>query len=130
MDVEVTRGVIASLHREAARAAPEECCGLLLGDANGPIDSICAARNVAADPLRRFEIDPHVLLAAHKAARDGGPQVRGYYHSHPHGSSLPSATDKEHSTGDCRIWAIIAGRDIAFWRDRGNGFDELTCRMA
>ena len=31
MDLQVTSGVIATLLEEAARAAPEECCGLLLG---------------------------------------------------------------------------------------------------
>ncbi|MCT2399720.1 M67 family metallopeptidase [Novosphingobium sp. HK4-1] len=133
MVVEVTSGVMATLRREADRAAPQECCGLLLGCGEpggiGRIDTAMPAANVSDQPRLRFEIDPVVLLAAHKAAREDGPKVLGYYHSHPLGHLVPSATDCEHSTGDLRIWAIIAGGQVAFWRDSGKGFVELTCRM-
>lgn len=131
MEVEVTRAVLAMLHAEADRAAPLECCGLLLGEADGGglIEAALPAANLAEEPRLRFEIDPAVLLAAHKAARAGGPQVLGYYHSHPAGHPVPSAVDCEHSTGDSRIWAIIAGGQVAFWRDSGKGFSPMQCRV-
>jgi predicted GIY-YIG superfamily endonuclease/proteasome lid subunit RPN8/RPN11 len=119
--VRVDRQVIARLLEEAARAAPMECCGLLLGEGDR-IDEARPAANVAPDPERRFEIDPLALLAAHKAARAGGPQVVGYFHSHPEGHPLPSATDCEHASGDGRVWAIIAGGEVTFWRDGPDGF--------
>ncbi|KQM18732.1 Mov34/MPN/PAD-1 family protein [Novosphingobium sp. Leaf2] len=128
MIIEVTSGALATLHREAARAAPEECCGLLLGS-GARIETVDATANVAADRRVRFEIDPLALLAAHKAARNGGPQVLGYYHSHPKGHPVPSATDCEHSTGDSRVWAIIADGEVAFWRDSANGFALLDFRV-
>jgi proteasome lid subunit RPN8/RPN11 len=121
MAVEVTSGVLATLLEEAARAAPRECCGLLLGEGDR-IDDARLAANVAEEPERRFEIDPLALLAAHKAARAGGPQVIGYFHSHPEGHPLPSATDCEHASGDGRVWAIIAGGEVTFWRDGPDGF--------
>ena len=132
MEVEVTRAVLAALRAEAERAAPEECCGLLLGggEGSGRIDAALPAANISDQPRLRFEIDPAVLLAAHKAARAGGPQVLGYYHSHPTGHPVPSATDCEHSTGDSRIWAIIAGGQVAFWRDSGKGFSPMAFRVA
>ncbi|SFG09841.1 Proteasome lid subunit RPN8/RPN11, contains Jab1/MPN metalloenzyme (JAMM) motif [Novosphingobium sp. CF614] len=133
MHIEVTSGVMATLCAEADRAAPEECCGLLLGrggpGGEGRIEMALPAANVSDRPRLRFEIDPAALLAAHKAARAGGPRVLGYYHSHPTGHPVPSAIDCEHSTGDLRIWAIIASGQVAFWRDSGKGFSELTCRM-
>ncbi|HUD28586.1 MAG TPA: M67 family metallopeptidase [Novosphingobium sp.] len=128
MDIEVTSGVMAILFEESAKAAPEECCGLLLGRP-GRIDAARPTANLAEDRRARFEIDPLALLAAHKAARAGGPQVMGYYHSHPTGHPVPSATDCEHSTGDSRTWAIIATREVAFWRDSGNGFAPLAYRV-
>jgi len=128
MTNEVTSGVIATLRAEALRAAPRECCGLLLGQGDR-IDMALPAANVSPEPELRFEVDPLALLAAHKAARGGGPQVLGYYHSHPSGHPVPSATDCEHSTGDLRIWAIVAGGEVAFWRDTGKGFTELSCRV-
>lgn len=128
MIIEVTSGALATLRREAAEAAPEECCGLLLGT-GARIETAAAATNVAADRHVRFEIDPLALLAAHKAARSGGPQVIGYYHSHPNGHPVPSPTDREHSTGDSRVWAIIADGEVAFWRDNANGFALLDFRV-
>jgi proteasome lid subunit RPN8/RPN11 len=128
MTLEVTSGVIATLLAEADGAAPRECCGLLLGEGRR-IDRAVPAANVSPDPLTRFEIDPLALLAAHKAARAGGPQVMGYFHSHPSGHPVPSATDCEHSTGDLRVWAIVAGGEVAFWRDSEKGFAPLSCRI-
>lgn len=129
MTIEVTSGVIATLLAEAASAAPDECCGVLLG--RGRIEQALPAANVALDRQRHFEIDPAALIAAHRAARSGGgPAVLGYYHSHPTGHPVPSATDCEHAGGDGSVWAIVAGtRDVAFWRDGAAGFEALSYRV-
>ena len=128
MSIEVTSGVLATLEKEAQRAGEKECCGLLLGH-KGRIDQAVPALNVSPEPERRFEIDPAALFAAHRAARAGGPELVGYYHSHPSGHPVPSAVDCEHSTGDSRVWAIVATGEIAFWRDRGKGFTQLSWRV-
>ena len=125
MTIEVTSGTIAILLEEAARAAPLECCGLLLGEAGRVLDARPAA-NLAADPARHFEIDPAALIAAHRAERSGGPQLLGYYHSHPGGHPMPSATDCAHASGDGRAWAIVAGGKVRFYRDGPLGFAQLT----
>lgn len=122
MTINVTSGTIATLLQEAANAAPEECCGLLLGRGQ-QVSEARPADNVAPDRLRHFEIDPMALFAAHKQARAGGLELLGYYHSHPEGHPVPSATDCEHASGDGRIWAIIAGGEVSFWRDGAEGFD-------
>ena len=121
MRLEVTRGVLATLRDEAQRAHPLECCGLLLGHGQR-IDSAQPTANVHADPARCFEIDPEALIAAHRAARAGGPQVLGYYHSHPNGSADPSLTDRAMASGDGRIWAIIGEPETGWWRDDAGGF--------
>lgn len=128
MTIEVTSGVMATLLHEAHAAGLHECCGLLLGQGER-IDAAVPAVNVSPRPDVQFEIDPQALFAAHKAARAGGPQVLGYYHSHPTGHPIPSATDCEHSTGDLRVWAIVASGEVAFYRDCGNGFTPLSCRI-
>jgi desampylase len=121
--------ILETLLDEARKAAPEECCGILLGR-DGRIEAAQPAANVAEDRLRRFEIDPLALLAAHKAARSGGPQIVGYYHSHPLGHPVPSATDCEHASGDARLWAIIADGEVGFWRDDKAGFEPVEYRLA
>ncbi|MCB2075842.1 MAG: M67 family metallopeptidase [Novosphingobium sp.] len=128
MDLQVTSGVIATLLEEAARAAPEECCGLLLGR-DGVVTQARPAANVAQDRATRFEIDPMALFAAHKEARAGGPELLGYYHSHPDGHPVPSATDCDHASGDARTWAIIAGGEVKFWRDGKEGFEEMEATL-
>lgn len=125
--VEVTRSVLARMLAHAESAAPDECCGLLLGSGRR-INEARATANVAPDPRTRFEIDPAALIEAYRAARSGGREVLGYYHSHPAGHPLPSATDRKHMSGDGRIWAIVAGRDISFWRDDGREFAPLSPR--
>ncbi len=128
MVLEVTSGVMATLLEEASRAAPRECCGLLLGR-EGLVEQALPAANVHPEPLRHFEIDPAALIAAHRAARAGGAQLLGYYHSHPRGHPVPSATDCEHASGDARAWAIIAGGEVAFWQDGEDGFLALEMRI-
>lgn len=125
MALEVTSGALATLREEAARRAPDEACGLLLGR-DRRIETALPAANIHPDPRTRFEIDPAALIAAHRAARAGGPEVLGYFHSHPAGHPRPSATDCEHSSGDGRVWAIVAGGQVTFWRDGPGGFAPLS----
>ncbi|KPF87592.1 peptidase [Novosphingobium sp. AAP93] len=117
----------AILHA-AVQAHPEEACGLLFGTASHIIAAEPTA-NVHPEPARHFEIDPAALIAAHKAARDGGPELIGYFHSHPNGLACPSATDAAMASGDGRIWAIAAAGDVSLWRDAPSGFEALSYRI-
>lgn len=130
MELSVARSVLESLRAEAEAAHPDECCGLLLG---GPgesarIERVVPAENVAGDRRRAFEIDPGALIAAFRAEREGGPVVIGYYHSHPLGSAEPSAQDRAQAPRDGRIWAIVAGGEVRFWREADSGFEPLSYR--
>lgn len=116
------KAMLASAHS----AAPHEACGLLLGHGS-TIEAAMPTANVAPDPARHFEIDPTALIAAHRAARDGsGPQVLGYFHSHPNGLARPSATDEASAARDGRIWAIVADGAITCWHDGTDGFEPLS----
>ncbi len=128
METAVTSGAKATLLAEAAASHPQEACGLLLGR-DGVIDQAVPVRNVHPDPMRHFAIDPVALIAAHRAAREGGPQVLGYYHSHPAGPASPSATDQAGACGDGRVWAIVADGAIGWWRDAPGGFEPLPLRL-
>ena len=123
--LEISEDVIAELLSQAAASHPLEACGLLLG-AEGRVVETRACANVHPDPARHFEVDPHALIDAHRAARGGGPQVLGHYHSHPSGPPEPSATDRKHATGDGRVWAIIGQGNIGWWRDGLGGFEALS----
>ncbi len=125
MALHVSRPLLDRLLGEAAKATPEECCGILLGQGNR-VEAVVTAANVAEDRRRRFEIDPQTLIDAHRQARAGGPQVLGYYHSHPDGPAAPSAVDAALAAGDGMVWAIIGKTGVTFWRDEERGFVPLS----
>ncbi|MBS3928161.1 MAG: M67 family metallopeptidase [Sphingomonadales bacterium] len=129
MDLEVTSGATATLLKEATQAHPRECCGLLLGE-HGVVREARPCANVHPQPERHFEIDPAALIAAHRAARSGALQVLGYYHSHPNGRAEPSAEDRAQASGDGRVWAIVAGGEVSWWRDTPQCFEPLPTRLA
>ncbi|CAN5345732.1 hypothetical protein BH09PSE4_BH09PSE4_23580 [soil metagenome] len=120
MRLEISSDVIDQIVAESAAAPDREVCGLLFGTADR-VSSVQRCSNVASDPARSFEIDPSQLIAAHKAARAGGPAIVGCYHSHPNGGATPSARDASAATPDGSIWVIAAGGAVAIWRAVENG---------
>lgn len=117
MAIRLSRSVRDAIIADARAVPEQEVCGLLTG---GPdcITGHIVAPNVASDPRTRFEIDPAVLIAAHRAARLGrGPQVIGCYHSHPRGNAVPSRQDRADAAADGQLWLIV-GQDggTALWR--------------
>ena len=84
----------------ARREHPYECCGLLIGT-DDEIVEVVATPNVASDRTRRYEVSPVDHFAQIKRCRQEasiGPtsmRVVGVYHSHPHSTPEPSATDLE-----------------------------------
>lgn len=119
MDVRISRSLLDQILDHAAEYPDREVCGLLLGK-EGLIAEVRAAANVARQPTASFEVDPAVLLSAHKAARSGGPLILGHYHSHPSGAAFPSPRD----AADARpgqLWLIVAGHDAALFQARPDG---------
>ena len=128
--VGVSTQVSGFLIAEAKRAFPLEACGLLLGRTDA-IDHATVCANIHPTPLTHFEIDPASLIAAHRAARAGGPAIAGYWHSHPTGSAVPSPTDQAAASGDGKVWAIVASGEVTFWCDAADKFVPLsTCLVA
>lgn len=109
----------------AEAAGDYECCGLLLGE-NSVVERVELATNVADDPKSHFEIDPSALILAEKFARLGGPQILGYFHSHPNGSAQPSVTDAQMAAADGRRWLIVAGGKITSWLPVGQPVTFVT----
>ncbi len=120
MDVAISSELLARILAEAAATPDVEVCGLLLGW-DGRVEEARACRNVAADPSQTFEIDPTALIAAHRAARDGGPAILGCYHSHPSGLAVPSRRDAGDAAANGWLWAIVAGPDVQVWRAVADG---------
>jgi proteasome lid subunit RPN8/RPN11 len=103
----LSRAAWEDLRAHAERAAPDECCGLLIGEAVR-IDSVWPAHNRSSTPRVRYELDPRDHFAAIRAARARGLAVVGAYHSHPRSAPLPSSTDRAEASA--HFIYLIVGR--------------------
>ncbi|KKC24527.1 Mov34/MPN/PAD-1 family protein [Sphingomonas sp. SRS2] len=113
MELTISRALQKEIRQAAAVSPNLEICGLLLGRGR-VVEAVLPCANVAPAPQDSFEIDPAALIAAHRAARAGGPAIIGHYHSHPRGLATPSARDAEAAeAGSC--WIITAGDDLRGW---------------
>lgn len=101
-----TRDVRDRLIAHAREESPRECCGLLLGRGD-EVAEVRRARNVASSPATRFVIDPKDHIDARRDGRARGLEILGFYHSHPHGAALPSATDVAEAAYPGSVYAII-----------------------
>ncbi|WP_448579188.1 M67 family metallopeptidase [Thermaurantiacus sp.] len=111
MQVLLARAARERIEAATAEAYPCEACGLLFGGqvrGRPVITSASVARNVAAEPWHRFEIDPAHLFASQREARETGAPILGVWHSHPHGRPIPSAEDRAGVTDPAWLWLIAA----------------------
>lgn len=108
-------GQSQQIRRHAGRVYPEECCGLLIGTADGERkvvaeireaennwgeDSATAFSELTGSKCNRFSIDPKVLLQAQKESRQRHLSLIGIYHSHPDAAAIPSEFDRQIAWSD------------------------------
>jgi len=97
--------VLERIRERAARAYPEECCGLLIGTRTDERIDVrrereCANRAEPALRTRRFEIEPSEVIGTIRDLRGGEESLVGFYHSHPDAAAVPSRTDVTYQ----RMW--------------------------
>lgn len=116
--------VIAAMVAHAREAAPDECCGVLLGRGDVIVEAV-RARNAAEHAATRFLIDPKDHIDARREARTRGLDVVGFYHSHPRSGAAPSDTDRAEAAYPGSLYVIVGlGADLPdvrlFEFDNGN----------
>lgn len=86
-----------ALRQHGEETYPYECCGVLLGHADGNervVTSIARCGNTRKDsPQNRYNIDPRELIRIQRDARERGEDIVGFYHSHPDHPPRWSPTD-------------------------------------
>lgn len=111
----------------ARQAAPDECCGLLIGGARTIVDA-WPARNIAEAPDRRYLVDPRDHLAAIRHARTRDLEVIGAYHSHPASTATPSRTDAQEGFENF-LYVIVglggASPEVEAWRWSDGNFTRV-----
>lgn len=83
----------------AELAYPNECCGVLLGKADGEhrvVYEVVRCSNTKGQAARtRYNIDPREIISAQKEGRTRGLDIIGFYHSHPDAPAHFSRNDLE-----------------------------------
>ncbi len=86
-----------SLRQHGEQTYPHECCGVLLGSAEGEervVREVVRCDNTRADrPQDRYHIDPRELVRIQRQSRERGLDIVGFYHSHPDHPARWSETD-------------------------------------
>jgi len=92
--VQSRRKVYGQLLAHARRHPHRECCGILAGR-DGLITQAFPAKNVAADPVRNYEIAPKEIVRLMGELRQRRLEFLGIYHSHPNwrDTNEPSSKD-------------------------------------
>ena len=85
------------IRRHGEETYPHECCGVLLGRADGDeraVTSTARAGNTRTDSAHnRYNIDPKDLIRIQREGRGRGEDIIGFYHSHPDHPARWSPTD-------------------------------------
>ena len=105
--IRLTLTQLEDINTQAARAYPNECCGLIAGtravDGTVTVTRIVPSPNVligegAKGGRDRFEVDPQVRFDLMRALQDTAEDIVGHYHSHPDHPAKPSITNKHAAT--------------------------------
>ena len=116
--------VIDPIIAHAREAAPDECCGVLLGAGQEVVEAV-RTQNIADRPTQ-FEINPRDHFDARRAGRARGLDVVGFYHSHPHSPAAPSETDLANATYPDHLHLIVSlaadPPDARLFRSEGRNF--------
>jgi len=99
--IHIERGPWREMVNHAQAAYPNECCGAMLGSADGDTKNITVALaldNASAGSQRaRYELRQEDLLRADREAAARGLELIGIYHSHPDCGAYFSETDLKNS---------------------------------
>lgn len=74
------------------REFPNECCGLIAADGEGPV-KVFTMRNADASPVT-YRLDGKEQLKVFDEMDDRGWELWAIYHSHTHSDAYPSETDQ------------------------------------
>ena len=102
----VDGAVLDAIVRHAREAAPNECCGLLLGTTER-IDEAVPTRNAKESPSA-YQVHPVDHFAIIRRARAEQRLIVGAYHSHPRSAAEPSPQDIAESHDESLVHLIVS----------------------
>ena len=104
--MKIRQNALDRIVAHAVEDLPNECCGLLIGNAE-IVEDVARARNVKRSRTK-FQVEPADHFAAIRRARASGLEIVGAYHSHPSGPSGPSEIDRARLTDPAMFHVIVS----------------------
>jgi proteasome lid subunit RPN8/RPN11 len=100
---------IDEMIRHAREDEPNECCGVLLGDADR-VERFRRCVNAEQSPFR-YSVAPRELLDIDREAREHDWDVVAIYHSHTHTEAYPSPTDVRLAGYPEAVYVLVSLQD-------------------
>lgn len=97
---------VNEMFNHASQDDPNECCGILAGEA-GEVKKLYRMTNPEASPYR-YRMDSKELLNVYNDIDDQGWEILAIYHSHTHSEAYPSATDIRLATWPDSLYLLIS----------------------
>ncbi len=128
----MTEAQARELAHHAQSGAPNEVCGLLIGQHNR-VEQVIPTRNIAQKPASHYEIDPKVFVRTMMWIESDGLQLLGIYHSHPKGEPVPSPTDIREAYYSDAAYLIIGLKHqdpaLAAWHIEDGDVDRIPLHI-
>lgn len=96
----ITKGMVATIQEEGARAYPNEACGLVIK--KGKRQVLVTCKNASASPQTHF-----LIGALERAAITNEGEIVGVWHTHVEASSRPSVVDRAACEDEGVPWYIV-----------------------
>jgi proteasome lid subunit RPN8/RPN11 len=136
--IAMSEAVFKKIKGHSLQESPKEACGILSGNTseNPRITRVFCCSNVDKNPYVAYTINPDELLKAIDEIEGDkkGPELMGFYHSHPFSSPNPSLVDMSRATWERFIYAIfsISEDRLKCWKWMGEpgGFIEEGVEIA
>jgi proteasome lid subunit RPN8/RPN11 len=103
----ISRSHLDDILAHARAGQPQEVCGILAGS-QGRVQRVWRGRNISAEPLVRYELDPQQQLEIMQAIEAAGEEMVGIYHSHPRSAAYPSRTDQALAYYPDSVYVIVS----------------------
>ncbi len=130
----IAPNLIEAMLQAAHAAAPNECCGLVIGTPMGEVTRLVPADNVHEEPQRFFTLDPKTQFAVLRELRGREDAILlGHYHSHPKGPAEPSPRDLAEAHDGEMVWLLIDPQKNeigAFMPTPEIGFDPIEVEIS
>jgi proteasome lid subunit RPN8/RPN11 len=128
----ISRQLLDEVVEHAQADAPNECCGMIAAR-DGEAVAVHRARNVAATPKLRYEMDGMEQYRIQSTIEDEGLELGAIYHSHTRSAPMPSQTDINLAFYPDALYVIVGVEDdepdVRAWRIVDGAASEATLEV-